>query len=199
MTRERPGRPRARMFVALDLPHGTRRALAVWASELIELRPRELRAIPAGSLHVTLAFLGYRYMREADRIAAAVEAAAREPIGVDFERAPVPKPSRSPRLYAAAVEANPALEQVRAALAGDLEAQRLYEDERRSYWPHVTLCRVKSSIRSHRVIDHLPGAAPSLREAAAAPSITLYRSELRPEGAQYTSLFTCALPSQGNR
>jgi 2'-5' RNA ligase len=187
------------MFVALDLPHETRRSLAIWASELIELRPRELRAIPAGSLHVTLAFLGYRYMREADRIGAAIEVAAGEPLSVAFARAPVPKPSRAARLYAAAVEANPTLEQVRAALVGDLEAARLYEDERRGYWPHVTLCRVKSSIRRHQVIEHLPGAAPALREAVAAPSITLYRSELRPEGAVYTSLFTCALPLAPDR
>jgi 2'-5' RNA ligase len=194
MTRERPGKPRARMFVALDLPQRTRFALAAWGRELLELRPRELRAMPEPSLHVTLAFLGYRYLREVDAIAEHIERVAASPVDVVFEQALMPRPTRGPRLYAAAVAAADELAELRARLASGLEADRLYTDEPRAYWPHVTLCRVKSSVRRHRVIEQLPGAAPELREPAHAPSVTLYRSELRPEGAQYTALHSVQLP-----
>ncbi len=183
------------MFVALDLSEHTRFALATWGRELLELRPRELRAVQEQSLHVTLAFLGYRYLREVDAISEHVERAAVDPVEVAFDQALAPRPTRGPRLYAAAVSPADALARLRAQLVSGLERDGVYDEERRAYWPHVTLCRVKSSVHRHRVIEQLPGAAPELRAPALAPSVTLYRSELRPEGAQYTALHSTSLPS----
>ena len=51
--------PRARMFVALDLPDAARGQLAGWRDELIAGR-RDLRPVAAEALHVTLVFLGWQ-------------------------------------------------------------------------------------------------------------------------------------------
>ncbi|MET0762375.1 MAG: 2'-5' RNA ligase family protein, partial [Thermoleophilaceae bacterium] len=51
--------PRARMFVALDLPSEARRELSEWRDVLIDGR-RDLRPVRAEALHVTLVFLGWQ-------------------------------------------------------------------------------------------------------------------------------------------
>lgn len=197
MNRERLGKPRARMFVALDLAHSTRDALVAWQRELLELCPRDLRAVPPVSLHVTLAFLGYRYLREVDRIAASIESSVGAAVPLAFERELAPRPARHPRIYAAVARQSPELMTVRAELVGALEAMRVYKDEARPYWPHVTLCRVKSSVRNHRTVEHLPGAAPALTEPVKALRVTLYQSDLQPSGAVYEPLAQIDLPAGG--
>lgn len=188
------------MFVALDLAHKTREALVAWQRELLALSPDDLRVLPRDSLHVTLVFLGYRYLREVDQIAAAMKQAVEGPVGLAFEHRPVPRPPRRPRLYAAPAQQRAALMDLRAGVAIGLARIELkktakFEDEKRPFWPHVTLCRVKSSAHAHRPIEHLPGAAPELAVPVLAPSMTLYSSDLRPSGAVYTALAIVELPS----
>ena len=62
--------PRARMFVALDLPADAREKLAGWRDELVEGR-RDLRPVRAEALHVTLVFLGWQDETAAEAIAEA--------------------------------------------------------------------------------------------------------------------------------
>src|SRR3954453_21027190 len=59
----RPGSPRARLFVALDLPTAARLELALLGDQAMDGRD-DLRPVPAEALHVTLVFLGYRPERE---------------------------------------------------------------------------------------------------------------------------------------
>jgi len=70
MVKERLKSPRARLFVALDLPGEIREGIDAWGSEA--LRDPALRRVAPESLHVTLAFLGYRAEKEIGRIAEAV-------------------------------------------------------------------------------------------------------------------------------
>lgn len=188
MATERLGKPRARMFVALDPAATTRDALVAWQRELIAVGGEDLRPVARDSLHITLAFLGYQYERDCARIADAVAGATLSGIPLSFEHHLAMRPARRPRLYAAAANQLPELMSTRAQLVERLEALGIYRDERRAFWPHVTLCRVKSSAHHHRAIEHLPGASPELGQATDASSITLYRSELRPAGAVYTVL-----------
>ena len=64
--------PRARLFVALDLPGEVRAGIEAWGREA--LGDPALRPLPAASLHITLAFLGYRPEKEIGRIGEIVEA-----------------------------------------------------------------------------------------------------------------------------
>ena len=67
MAKERLKSPRARLFVALDLPDAMREGIVSWGRR--ELRDPALRVVPRESLHITLAFLGYRPEKEIERIA----------------------------------------------------------------------------------------------------------------------------------
>ena len=69
VSRERPKRPRTRLFLALELPDEARRSLAAWRDGALG-GLEDLRLVRAEYLHVTLVFLGWQYEREVDRIAA---------------------------------------------------------------------------------------------------------------------------------
>ena len=171
-----------RLFVALDLPADVRGRLAAWRDELVAGRD-DLRVVREEALHVTLAFLGYRPEKETAAIAEAMGSAATEaPLLTPGEVKPVPP--RRPRLFALDLE-DPAAACIRLqqAVSDALEAGRFYKPEKRPFWPHVTLARVKRDRRA----QPLPPDPPPL-EPFRAPQLTLYRSTLRPQGAQYDPL-----------
>src|SRR5919106_553912 len=98
MSKERLKSPRARLFVALDLPEAIRDGLAAWQRN--ELSDEVLRPSRAETLHMTLAFLGYHPERAIDRIAdAATGFEAQAPL-VRLLPDPVPVPRSRPRLFA---------------------------------------------------------------------------------------------------
>src|SRR5215213_7680227 len=98
MAKERLKSPRARLFAALDLPESLSAGIEAWGE--VALADPALRRLPVSSLHVTLAFLGYRPEREVERIAEIVVATAGEAPRIEL-REPVPRPERGrPRLYA---------------------------------------------------------------------------------------------------
>ena len=188
MAKERLGSPRARLFVALELPEELVAGAAALARDAFG-PVDELRLVGAESLHVTLVFLGYHAERDIERIA---EAAFGEPAG-PFDLAPdgvVPVPRSRPRLYALGLEdAGGALYGWQDALSRRLEEARLYEPEKRPFWPHVTLARVKRGARAPRGLEP-PELPAELRQRFRTSRVTLFRSTLKPGGAAYEPLAT---------
>src|SRR5258705_12582643 len=56
--RSRPGSPRARLFVAMDLPDDARTQLVDWRADAFAGRD-DVRLVDPAALHVTLVFLGW--------------------------------------------------------------------------------------------------------------------------------------------
>lgn len=200
MSKERLKSPRARMFVALDLPERVRAAIAAWGRR--ELADPALRPVPAESLHVTLAFLGWRPEKDAERVAAAMgECVAPAPL-VELGD-PVAKPNlRRARVFALPA-LSPGAEQVQARLSELLEVERLYKPEKRPFWPHVTVARVRSEGRGSRrpmAVEQPPSGLPrGLSETFYGVRLTLYRSVLQPQGAVYSPLAQVELPGAGRQ
>jgi 2'-5' RNA ligase len=178
--------PRARMFVALDLPSDARSAIAAWRDELVEGR-RDLRPVRAEALHVTLVFLGWQDEKAADTIAsAAFESSSGLPAARLTAGGTRPLPPRDPRLFALDLEDEEGRAgAVQSAISDALEAGRWYRPEKRPFWPHLTLARVK---RGERRVPPLAEAPPPPADAFTARRLTLYRSTLRPQGAIYDPL-----------
>ncbi len=199
MAKERLKSPRARMFVALDLPEAVREEVGAWSRA--ELADPALRPVRPEFLHLTLAFLGYRPEKDAERVAAAVaECAGPAPL-VDLGDL-VAKPPRRPRLFALPAH-SPGTETMQAQLRELLVSERLYEPEKRPFWPHVTVARVRPEGRGSRRpmrVEHWPGELP---EGLSAPfygvRLTLYRSELQPRGARYVPMAQVELPGAGQQ
>lgn len=170
--------------MALDLPAAARAELASWRDELVRDRD-DLRPVAEEALHVTLAFLGYRPEKETAAIAETMSAAAGSCAAPMLEPGDVkPLPPRRPRLFALDMDdPGGACGRLQQAVSDALETERFYKPEKRPFWPHVTLARVKRDRRA----ETLPAAAPPLAPFRA-EEVTLYRSILRPQGARYEPL-----------
>jgi 2'-5' RNA ligase len=198
MTKERTESLRARMFVALDLPDVVRGEIARWGEEA--LADPALRPVKAESLHITLAFLGLTPEQEVERIVAAMgESAGPAPLVELLD--PEPRPSRGrPRLFALPA-ISPGAELIQARLSELLVAARLHEPEKRPFWPHVTVARVRpegrGSRRPMRVERPQKKLPDGLGEAFLGVRMTLYRSVLQPQGSRYVPLAQVELPGAG--
>lgn len=181
--------------MALDLPEGVAGEIDEWRAEAFGGRS-EVRLPSAESLHATLVFLGYQAERDVARIAEAAFAERPAP----FELVPlevVEVPARRPRLFAVSLEDGGALVGWQGGLSERLHELGVYEPERRPFWPHVTVARVKTPRRrgeGGRRERPPPSTAPppalpeGLRRPFRASRVTLYKSTLRPQGALYESL-----------
>src|SRR5204862_4602017 len=116
-----------------------------------------------------------------------------------FAEEPVPVPRKRPRLYAVDAPSDGATE-IQAELSGLLEADRLYRPEKRPFWSHVTVARVRPERgrRAPRRLKSAPGPLPEeLQRPFSAVRVCLYRSFLRPSGAEYVPLAGLDLPPPG--
>jgi len=174
------------MFLALDLPEDARDRLAHWRDEILAGRG-DLRPVRPEALHVTLVFLGWQDESAAERIAEAAFGALPEgpsPRLVATRVRPVP-PKRI-RLFALDLDDEGGrATALQEAISDALEAGGWYRPEKRPFWPHVTLARVKRG--EHRAAPPPERPAPPA-EAFDAGMVTLYRSTLRPQGALYEPL-----------
>ena len=186
--------------MALDLPDGVRDGIVAWGRR--ELRDPALRVVAPGSLHVTLAFLGYLAEREIERLGEIVTG-----LGAAAPMLTLQDPVAKPSLPRARLFALPAISPAAAALQHELEqklvAERLYKPEKRPFWPHVTVARVKSAGRATRrpaTVERPPGGLPKrLLEPALCVRVTLYRSVLQPQGSRYTPLAQVELSRDGRQ
>ncbi len=200
VAKERLKSPRARLFVALDLPDEVREGIAVWGGRA--LADPALRPVAPESLHITLAFLGYRPEKEIEQIAEVVRESAGPAPWVELLD-PVQRPPRGrARLFALPV-LSPGAESLQAGLERKLVEGGFYEPEKRPFWPHVTVARVRPEARGSRrpavVSDPLGKLPEGLSEAFLGVRLALYRSDLQPTGARYVPLAQVELPGAGRQ
>lgn len=189
------------MFVALELPSAVRDGIEEWGRD--NLSDPALRRLPSASLHITLVFLGYRPEKEIGRIGSVVEG-LKSPAPEIRLGDPERRPARGrPRLYALPVD-SPGTLSLQAELEQKLVADRLYEPEKRPFWPHLTVARVRPETRGSKrpmQVAEAPGPLPEgIRERTfESVRVSLYRSELKPQGAHYTPLAHVDLSPSGQQ
>jgi 2'-5' RNA ligase len=204
MAKERLKSPRARLFVALDLPDDIRDAVAAWQARAF--KDPALRSTRPEALHVTLCFLAYHPEKAIPRILETIESVNPRPVELRFDPEPSPIPKGRPRLYAIGGRSE-SVETLQGEVSDALEAERFYEPEKRGFWPHVTVARVRSERlppapgkrrgrgRPKRV-NKPPSRLPkALEQSFGFVRVALYRSNLKPQGAEYVRLGGIDLPS----
>jgi 2'-5' RNA ligase len=203
MAKERLGSPRARLFVALDLPEGVREDLSRW--QKAEFGDPALRPVAPENLHVTLCFLGWQPEKRIPEIEAVLGAIKPAQVEMRLQPEAKPLPPRGQARLLVLDAPSTAAAALQAELSAKLQAQRLYEPERRDFRPHVTVARVRpersrdpsGGRRRGRPmrIERLPGPLDdALREPFGAVRLTFYRSNLRSQGAEYVPLASLDLP-----
>lgn len=175
-----------RLFVALDIPEEVRRALRALIAQL-EPAGRGARWVRTGGMHVTLKFLGETPPEKVERIRAELDTIRSTAVEMRFRNVGFFPNPRHPRVFWAGIEASPNL----AELAEDVE-RRLeplgFPREKRAFHPHLTLARFKTEEGLAQLHGALARLGPFEFGATATSELHLYRSELKPSGAEYTRL-----------
>jgi 2'-5' RNA ligase len=192
----------ARLFVALDPPEWVVGEIISWQASQADRRSGgRLAPVPAGSLHLTLAFLGDCRVASIDAIGESLEGLASEPIEAALLPDPVPVPRRRPKLFALGLQ-SPGVLRLQVEVAQRLREIGVYRPERRPFWPHLTAFRVRKRPRDPGSGARIPRLGPIRPEGGHAfgfVRVALYRSDLRPEGASYSRLAANELPQAGGR
>jgi 2'-5' RNA ligase len=173
-----------RLFVALDLPGDVRKAIVAWQGRAFGGHGRAVRVVRPESLHVTLAFLGHHPPESVDAIRSAAFSR------VDGLAAPVLSsagakgvPPWRPRLWALDLDdPDGRAGAVQSAVAEPLVAAGWYRPEKRPFWPHVTVARLRARERAPRIDTDPPPVSFTASE------VVLYRSRLSRAGADYEPL-----------
>jgi 2'-5' RNA ligase len=173
-----------RSFISLDLPLSLRHELSGHAKLIAGQDKRQkIRWLPPENYHLTLVFLGDVESVKISALQLALERKMESTKAVPLTISAItPFPFSRPRIAAAFVEHTTELLQLQRDL---LNCVRKYgiTPERRRFVPHVTLGRMKP--RAGKTINF---QARNILLSGIADSVTLFQSELTPDGAIHTAL-----------
>jgi len=176
-----------RLFIALDVPEATRRALGD-AIQKFRNVCRGAGWARAESVHVTLKFIGH--VEEAKLPAIQnrlVEAKSSSPIEIVFRNFGFFPNERHPRVFWLGIEGGPNLTPLAAEIESKLEPLGIPRDAR-TFKPHLTLARFKTEEGLPKLRDTVASLAPPDFGLMIATEFHLYESVLDSSGAVHTKL-----------
>ena len=178
-----------RAFIAIDLPASIRSSLAD-TQEILKSFGFRVKWVRPQNIHLTLKFLGNIDSDLTDKIIAAMNLTAKDYTGVSLSAKEIgvfPNIRRPRVIWAGLSGQLETLKNLQQTLDGHL-ANLGFPKETRMFKGHLTLGRVKGKIASDQMktaIDRLKGFES---ESFEINEIILFKSELRPTGAEYSMI-----------
>jgi len=190
--------PVIRAFIAVNLSPEILSRVGEISEQMQNLcRGVPVRWVPVENMHLTLKFLGdvsvsnIELLQKILRKVGALHSACEISVGGVGAYPKIQKP----RVLWIGLEAPPELYALQKAVEGETEKLG-YSREDRPFSPHLTIGRVQKNASPQeiaRLVDVLDAASVGFLGAARIREVHLYRSDLRPGGAIYTSLFSAPL------
>lgn len=193
-----------RSFIAVDIPPGVQDALGQVEDQLQERLPQTpVRWVDPHKIHLTLKFLGDVSKENLEMVKKILSSEVNKrhtmEIGIGGIGA-FPK-IRHPRVIWVGVEAPEELHALRRGIE-DGVARLGYEYDKYDFTPHLTLGRVsrKASSREVRKVGKvLHDFQVGFLGVTRVEDVHIYRSDLQPEGAVYTRLYTVSLAEENGQ
>lgn len=192
-----------RAFIAVELPEEIRKQLESIETQVQnragDSARKAVRWVPASNMHLTLKFLGEVSTSNVQVLAQMLqrEAASHPPFEFTVGGLGAFPNLHRPRVIWIGSEAPPELGQMQKAIEAETRALG-YPAEERSFSPHLTLGRVAQNARPDevsQVAKALSAMTVGQIGVVRVSNIHLFRSDLRPSGAVYSSLY--AFPLKG--
>jgi 2'-5' RNA ligase len=193
-----------RTFIAVDLPPSVLDALGQISSQLQEKLPKTpVRWVDVQKLHLTLKFLGDISKENIGMVEKVLlsEGAKRQVMEIGIGGIGAFPKMRHPRVIWIGVEAPPDLFDLRRGIEDGI-ARLGYTYDKYEFTPHLTLGRIsrKASARDIRTVGNvLHEVHVGFIGVARIEAVHLYRSDLNPEGAKYSCLYSAPLMDQENQ
>ena len=173
-----------RSFISLDLPLSLRHELSGHAKLIAgQDKHQKIRWLPPGNYHLTLVFLGEIESAILSGLQFALERKLESTKVVPLTISAItPFPFSRPRIATALVEHTTELLRLQSDVANCVRKYGITL-ERRRFAPHVTLGRLKP--RAGKTVDF---KVRNILLSGIADSVTLFQSELTPDGAIHPAL-----------
>jgi 2'-5' RNA ligase len=178
-----------RTFIAIDLDPGIKRSLSDLIRRLKKAGPEGTSWAREAAMHLTLKFLGEIDEPRSEAVGRAMDEAVLpgRPFPLQVRGTGYFPDARSPRVLWAGIAPSAELDSIQARLDSGLAAIG-FEREARPFHPHLTLGRVRSAPGVRAALTELELQKNADFGTMTASKITLFRSDLRPSGAEYSVL-----------
>jgi 2'-5' RNA ligase len=187
-----------RAFIAVEIPPEIHQAIDKKTAPIrAALNTSLVRWVPAENIHLTLKFLGDVSPSNLEMLEQMLSAEVCQHPSFEMEFGGLgafPSPKR-PRVIWIGIQAPPGLGALQHGI-GAATATLGYPDEQRPFSPHLTIGRVKQNIDQtgmHKIRAALEKTQVGALGTTRVESVYLFKSDLKPSGAEYTRLFSVPL------
>lgn len=177
-----------RAFIAIEIPVSVKEAMAKAANEL-DRGWKDVSWARPESTHLTLKFLGDIESKRIDEIEAALKVSAigTSPLALRAAGVGGFPNLKNPRVIWVGIAGNEELADLQKRIDERLGVLGFERDEKK-FHPHLTLCRIKS-FRDAKELGRIAEAyRGDFSVDFKVESFVLFRSVLKPKGAEYTAL-----------
>jgi 2'-5' RNA ligase len=177
-----------RTFIAIEIPGQVRQAV-YGLREVMPPGCAKIRWVKEKGIHLTLVFLGELSDNQVEMTRAVLSEVSKRysPFPMALRGAGTFPNERRPRVLWAGVsaEATEPITNLYHDIAERLNFLKL--EEKKRYTPHITFGRIKS-VKDLKLLQQGIHALTLDTESFYVKAITLFKSELKPDGAEYTPL-----------
>lgn len=182
-----------RAFIAIELPPELQTALGGLAAQFARRNIQAIRWVAAQNIHLTLHFLGDTAPEKLEEISAALRPliATQEPFTFRVEGIGAFPNLHRPRVIWSGLQAPADLPALQFIIEQTVKQCGLPVEDR-EFSPHLTIGRVKKDA----TLQEIQLVSATLQEikigvlgTVQVESVTLFRSDLRPQGSLYTPLY----------
>ncbi|MDA8242082.1 MAG: RNA 2',3'-cyclic phosphodiesterase [Nitrospiraceae bacterium] len=185
-----------RCFIAVALPAAVKQSVGKMIRGLSETGA-DVKWVPEQNLHLTLKFLGATGEEKIEEMSGALrkKLSPYRPFYITIGGVGSFPGGRHPRVIWVGMQDYAPLEDIYREVEGVM-TQLGYPQEDRPFSPHLTIGRVRSGKRLMEVLKRLDELRAVSFDEFEVKGVTLMKSELKPGGAEYSSL--AEIPLEGN-
>jgi 2'-5' RNA ligase len=182
-----------RCFISIELPERLKKDINT-LTEKLRVTGADVKWVPTGNLHLTLKFLGNTPEENLPAIKDHVQAAAsRSPNFMAALSGVGVFPSRNkPRIIWIGILGSDEILHLQGNIEENLQTMG-YEPESRPFKAHLTIGRVMSMRGKELLLRELDALKETVFGEFRVDDVSVMKSELKPSGARYTSLYTIPL------
>jgi 2'-5' RNA ligase len=183
-----------RTFIAIELDPAIKKSIAKFIQKW-DSGDRNIRWVKPEGMHLTLKFLGEIPEEKIPPIQSVLDRIAK-----DYSRFPLslkgtgsfPPAARVPRVIWIGIEKSESIQQIQTRVENEFHKIG-FPREKRKYHPHLTIGRVKSPHNLQIVLDSLDLCKQTEFGKMSVTKMTLFKSILKPTGAEYSILWEACL------
>ena len=183
-----------RAFIAVELSEAVRNALLSFLRE-VKLLDAPVRWVRPEGIHLTLKFLGEISASRVAEVSSILDDVTARHAAFSLEfvgTGAFPAKPQVPRIIWSGIAQSRPLESLHFDLEEGLEAIEIPR-ERRRFQPHLTLGRVKSPRNLEAALKFVCSHERTAFGSMSVHSVDLYKSTLKPEGAEYSRIHSASL------